>query len=46
MPATVVAMGPMTAAALVDIGISDVVVADEQSLSGLVAATAQALASR
>lgn len=46
MPKIVVAMGPMTATALADVGILDVVVAEEQSLSGLVAATAHALASR
>jgi uroporphyrinogen-III synthase len=46
MPKVVVAMGPMTATALTEIGISDVVVATEQSLSGLVEATARALASR
>jgi uroporphyrinogen-III synthase len=46
MPKVVVAMGPMTATALTEIGISDVVVATEQSLSGLMEATARALASR
>ena len=45
MPKVVVAMGSMTATALTEIGISDVVVATEQSLSGLVEATARALAS-
>lgn len=46
MPKVVVAMGPMTATALTEIGISDVVVATEQSLTGLVEATSRALASR
>ena len=46
MPKVVVAMGPMTATALTEIGISDVVVAKEQSLTGLVEATSRALASR
>lgn len=46
MPKVVVAMGPMTASALTEIGISNVVVATEQSLLGLVDATARALASR
>ena len=46
MPKVVVAMGPMTATALTEIGISDVVVAPEQSLTRLVEATSRALASR
>ena len=46
MPKVVVAMGPMTASALSELGIPDVVVATEQSLKGVVTATVEALASR
>ncbi|MEI7506053.1 MAG: uroporphyrinogen-III synthase [Actinomycetes bacterium] len=46
MPKVVVAMGPMTASALSELGIPDVVVATEQSLQGVVNATVEALASR
>jgi len=46
MPKVVVAMGPMTASALSELGIPDVVVATEQSLQGVVNATVKALASR
>ena len=46
MPKVVVAMGPMTASALSELGIPDVVVATEQSLKGVVTATVGALASR
>ena len=46
MPKVVVAMGPMTASALNELGISHVVVATEQSLKGVVNATVEALASR
>ncbi len=46
MPKVVVAMGPMTEHALNDLGLKNVVVASEQTLKGLVDATAQALGSR
>ena len=46
MPKVVVAMGPMTAQALNELGVQNVIVASEQTLKGLVTATAQALASR
>ena len=46
MPKVVVAMGPMTASALSELGIPDVVVATEQTLKGVVTATVEALASR
>jgi uroporphyrinogen-III synthase len=46
MPKVVVAMGLMTASALSELGIPDVVVATEQSLKGVVTATVGALASR
>lgn len=46
MPKVVVAMGPMTAQALNDLGLKNVVVASEQTLKGLVNATARALGSR
>lgn len=46
MPKVVVAMGPMTAHALNELGLENVVVASEQTLTGLVNATAQALGSR
>ncbi len=46
MPKVVVAMGPMTASALSELGIPDVVVATEQSWKGVVSATVEALASR
>jgi uroporphyrinogen-III synthase len=46
MPKVVVAMGPMTAHALIKLGLENVVVASEQTLTGLVYATAQALGSR
>ena len=46
MPKVVVAMGPMTASALNELGVSHVVVATEQSLKGVVNATVEALASR
>lgn len=46
MPTVVVAMGPMTAQALDELGVQNVIVASEQTLKGLVTATAQALASR
>ena len=45
-PPVVVAMGPTTAAALDSFAVAGVVVAAEQTLHGLVAATAAALASR
>ena len=46
MPKVVVAMGPMTAQALNELGVQNVIVASEQTLKGLATATAQALASR
>jgi uroporphyrinogen-III synthase len=46
MPKVVVAMGPMTAQALNELGVQNVIVASAQTLTGLVTATAQALASR
>ena len=46
MPKVVVAMGPMTAQALNELGVQNVIVASEQTLKGLMTATAQALASR
>ncbi|CAB4720726.1 unannotated protein [freshwater metagenome] len=46
MPKVVVAMGPMTAHALNELGVQNVAVASEQTLKGLVDATAQALGSR
>jgi uroporphyrinogen-III synthase len=39
-------MGPMTAHALNELGLENVVVASEQTLTGLVNATAQVLGSR